>query len=177
MTEKDIFVSYIKTLESVKSILTFYFEDIKPAKKTASCYGSALKIKVNCRFIRHYSRYIHAQRQNNLFSSVSVSVSCRRNMASVCDGFDSLSVWLEHTSFKRGDKPSDFDGFLGNISQRACIPLSCGGTDRGWPNNLPIPSQEMQRWQKTPKSLKPSSLRAGSAVVSKTPVKSTRFQL
>lgn len=34
-----------------------------------------------------------------------------------------------------GDKPSDFDGFPGNISQRACSPplpsLSCGGTDRG----------------------------------------------
>ena len=98
MTEKDIFVSYIKTLRSVKSILTFffyyyyYFGDIKPARKTALRYRSALKIKVKCRLIRHYSRYFHARRQHNLFSSGSVSVSCRQSVASVCDGFDSLSA-------------------------------------------------------------------------------------
>lgn len=84
-------MSDIKTA-SVKSISTFYFGDIKPAKKTALSYRSALKIKVNCHPIRHYSRYFHAQRQHNLFSSGSVSVSCRQSVASVCDGFDLLSA-------------------------------------------------------------------------------------
>lgn len=137
------FLSYIKTPGHEKRV-NFLTWDIK----SASSYRAALKIKVSCHVIWHYSSYIHAHWQHNLFSSGCVIVSCRWSAAPICGALDFLSAWLEHTSFKGGDKPSDFDGFPGNISQRACIPLSCGGTDRGWPNNLPIPSQEMQRRQK-----------------------------
>lgn len=104
-----------------KSILTFFLWNIKVAQKTASCYRSALKIKANFHVIRHYSRYIHAHRQHKLFSSGCVSVSCRRSVASVCDGLDLPSAWLEHRRFKGGTSPltlMDFRAILvsGHVS-------------------------------------------------------------
>lgn len=48
-------------------------------------------------------------------------------------------AWLQHIRFKRGTNLMTLMDFRGHISQWECIPLSCSGTDRGWPNNLPIP--------------------------------------
>lgn len=105
---------------------------------------NALKININCRLIRHYSRFFHTQGQRDLFSLGSVSGS----MASVCDGFDLLGAWLERAHFKRGTSPLTLMDLRAILVSERVSPLSCGGTDRGWPNNLPIPSQEMQRRQK-----------------------------
>lgn len=141
----------VKTSEGLEGsemrVNFFLFLDIKPLKETMWCHKGALKIKANCRLVRRYSRYFHAVRRHDLFWSGSVRA--------VAGGVRPLFVkalmrqvpdW--NTRVLKKGQALWLWWILGNISQRACIPLSCGGTDRGWPNNLPIPSPEMQRRQK-----------------------------
>lgn len=69
-----------------------YFGGVEPATKcktkNAWSHTNALKININCRLIRHYSRFFHAHGQRDVFSLGSAS----GGMASVCDGFDLLSA-------------------------------------------------------------------------------------